>query len=418
MLSVTGQLLPLAVTPILTRLYGPDDFGLFAVFFAVIAVTGAIAGLRLEQAIIIEKTPAEATATLFMALGTAAVLTCLVAVVGYISVSMFAPMNAADYDGLFWISVGITSFALCAMNALTLVALRAKELLAPARAKFVQGIVQALVPVGLGLGGAGPAGLILGQMLGFLAGVATLAPAGLRLVHTMEAFSLQSLRSAWTRQQLYRLYAAPALLLNTGSKMLPIIVLAAFWSEALAGQVAVAQRLLFAPARLLGQTVSQFYIARAAPLTGDDPPALRRLFLNHVVLLTAAGAVIFMPIFAASSDMVAVLLGEEWRSLSYVLHLLIPLAWADFVLFPVGQTFNLIAHHKAGLAIDLALAISIAAVFLLGYSLDAAGEQVILYWSLGTFACYSAALVYGYVLLRRMATDMLKQRNTAASPFS
>jgi O-antigen/teichoic acid export membrane protein len=49
--TTIAQSIPVAITPILTRLYTPEDFGLLAVFVALTAILGSIANGRYELAI-------------------------------------------------------------------------------------------------------------------------------------------------------------------------------------------------------------------------------------------------------------------------------------------------------------------------------------------------------------------------------
>ena len=53
--STLSQAIPIAVSPILTRLYKPEDFGLYAIFVAIITIIGTIASGRYELAIILPK---------------------------------------------------------------------------------------------------------------------------------------------------------------------------------------------------------------------------------------------------------------------------------------------------------------------------------------------------------------------------
>ena len=49
--TAIAQAIPIAVSPILTRLYSPDDFGLLAIYSACIMVLSVIATARFELAI-------------------------------------------------------------------------------------------------------------------------------------------------------------------------------------------------------------------------------------------------------------------------------------------------------------------------------------------------------------------------------
>ena len=53
--TTIAQAIPIAISPVLTRIYTPSDFGLFALFNSLIAVFGVIASGRYELAIMLPK---------------------------------------------------------------------------------------------------------------------------------------------------------------------------------------------------------------------------------------------------------------------------------------------------------------------------------------------------------------------------
>jgi O-antigen/teichoic acid export membrane protein len=53
--TTIAQVIPIAISPILTRLYTPEDFGKYSVFLSFVLIASSIATLRYEQAIILPK---------------------------------------------------------------------------------------------------------------------------------------------------------------------------------------------------------------------------------------------------------------------------------------------------------------------------------------------------------------------------
>lgn len=53
--TTISQALPIAVAPILTRIYSPEDFGLFAFYFAIVSILAVLATGRYELAIALPK---------------------------------------------------------------------------------------------------------------------------------------------------------------------------------------------------------------------------------------------------------------------------------------------------------------------------------------------------------------------------
>ncbi|MCS5582709.1 MAG: oligosaccharide flippase family protein, partial [Pseudomonadales bacterium] len=58
--TAAGQLIVIAASPILTRLYSPEDFGMLAVYGGVLGILGVIASLRYQLAIPLPDTDREA----------------------------------------------------------------------------------------------------------------------------------------------------------------------------------------------------------------------------------------------------------------------------------------------------------------------------------------------------------------------
>mgnify|MGYP005990548957 FL=1 len=53
--TTIAQALPVAISPILTRMYAPEDFGLFAIFIAITAIFGSTVNARYDLAIMLPK---------------------------------------------------------------------------------------------------------------------------------------------------------------------------------------------------------------------------------------------------------------------------------------------------------------------------------------------------------------------------
>jgi O-antigen/teichoic acid export membrane protein len=53
--TTIAQAIPIAISPILTRIYSPEDFGVFALFVAITSIFGTIANGRYELAIMLPK---------------------------------------------------------------------------------------------------------------------------------------------------------------------------------------------------------------------------------------------------------------------------------------------------------------------------------------------------------------------------
>ena len=58
--TVLAQIIPLIISPFLTRLYSPKEFGVLALFSSISVILGSIVNGRYEQALVLIKTENEA----------------------------------------------------------------------------------------------------------------------------------------------------------------------------------------------------------------------------------------------------------------------------------------------------------------------------------------------------------------------
>ena len=66
--TTIAQVIPIAISPLLTRIYTPEDFGLAALFFAFFSILSSIATGRYELAIMSPKSDDEAKHIVFLSI--------------------------------------------------------------------------------------------------------------------------------------------------------------------------------------------------------------------------------------------------------------------------------------------------------------------------------------------------------------
>ena len=83
--TTIAQAIPIAISPILTRIYTPEDFGVLALFVAITTIFGTIANGRYELAIMLPKKDEDAIN--IFALGF--IITCFISLILLILVLIF-----------------------------------------------------------------------------------------------------------------------------------------------------------------------------------------------------------------------------------------------------------------------------------------------------------------------------------------
>jgi O-antigen/teichoic acid export membrane protein len=320
--TAVAQLLLALAVPVLARLYTPAEYGVLAVYSSTLTVLVVAASLRYETAIPLPREEFAAASLLALTLGillaTGAVVSLLVWLGGDAFVSA---VNVPTLRPYLWL-MPVAFLAAGTYQALSYWAIRHREFRRLARTRLSQGGGQAAVQIGLGFAGAGALGLIVGDLIGRVAGVGGLALAAWR-ARPVERPTLAAVREIAARYRRFPLLTTWAGLLNIGSLQLPSIVFSAAFGAAAAGLYALSYKLLVLPTMLVAQAVGQVFLSRAARLAAE-PDRLRRLTERTALGLFAAGLPAYLAIGVAGPELFRVVLGGRWEESGRYAQVLAP----------------------------------------------------------------------------------------------
>jgi O-antigen/teichoic acid export membrane protein len=386
-----GQLLIVAVSPVLTRLYGPEAFGALAVFMGPAAILAMVAALRLEFAVPLAREEDEAVGVVHLCLVTAALMAALTALAAWLLAPWFAAATGVPgLRGLLWL---LPVTVLCSGLAVPLNywSIRQGTFRANSANRLVAAGGQAGGQLALGAAGAGGAGLILGYCLGPLAAFLHFA------LSLTAAERARLFRVRWSglwplarRHWRFPAYTAPSSLLTSSTQLLPAVLLAVLYGPAVAGWFGLGQRVMGLPVRLLSHAASQVFLGEAQRFA--DPAAARRLFVRSAAGFAAVGLVGTAPVVLFGPSLFALVFGAEWREAGLMAAILVPHHLARFVGNPVSQTLNIYGRQGLYLASSAANGAALVLSFGLGWALELGPMRVIMLYSIGTALAYLLAL--------------------------
>ncbi|MBA3554317.1 MAG: oligosaccharide flippase family protein, partial [Gemmatimonadales bacterium] len=173
--SAMGQLLLALALPLLAHLYTPADYGTLAVYSALIAVLVVLASLRYEMAIPLPEDDTAAASLLVLTFGILAAMAALVSLlVWLLGDSFVAVVKVPTLRPYLWlIPLGLLGAG--AYQALSYWAIRRRAFGHLARTRLGQGAGQVVTQVAAGIAGAGAPGLLIGDLVGRVAGAGGLA---------------------------------------------------------------------------------------------------------------------------------------------------------------------------------------------------------------------------------------------------
>jgi len=345
--TTAAQVLTIAAAPALTRLYAPHDLGILSLFTAVVALFASAAAWRYDYAIILPRRDAEAANLFGLSCFIVILMAGLAAVVVVVAGDRLSEALGAPDLAPFLPLAPVAVIAIGLYLPLSSWAARRRHYKEVSIAQIVRSIGGTAIQIVLGLLKSGPAGLILGVIMGQLIAGGTLVGQIWRKDGRLIAASLDPKEIWWLGREHsdFPMFSMPSAYLFAVTQTVPAMLLAMCFDPAVAGGYWLASRICQMPIALLGEAVRQVFYERAASQFNRDEGQLLILAkstmgLAFIVFVPFAIMILFAPkLFEAA-------FGEAWvYAGTYSQWLIVP--WTvEFICTPSLTLVPIYSHQR------------------------------------------------------------------------
>lgn len=403
--NVTAKLIGILLTPIITRLYSPADYGVFNVFMSIVGVTGSLATLRYAVTIPIAKD--EETADRLIKL-------CLLVTLGLsflwlIFIAIFGKTISSYYDtnqlNTFLLLIPIVFLGKGIYETLNNWAIRAKKFKLITRTKISQSVSSSGVKIILGLLRIKPLGLFIGHIVQETAGITSLSISLLKTKpKTFTTFSWAEIKNVAVRYKRFPLFQSwSQLLLATGAQ-LPILLLGIFFNAEVVGVFGLAKNMIHLPMDLIGNAVAQVYYAEISKIGKNNPDKIYKLSISLIKKLFFIGLipVAFLMIFGPW--IFGFVFGEEWHDAGIYARYLSIYVLMAFISVPIANVFNVYERMDLQLTLNIVRVIFVAGIFFVCHLLNLSAIHTIVVFSVG--------MVFYFIYLTISILRLIKKNRT------
>jgi O-antigen/teichoic acid export membrane protein len=345
--TALARAIPILSSPILTRLYTPADFGIFAVFMALVSsIIPAVCG-KYEVAMVLPKSHIQGLHLLGISFKVAIAISLIFLFVVVMFQDYLLTLLDAQKLGR-WIYLAPLALVFTGlMTAMNYFANRNKDYKNMAEGKMVNSLSVAVTSIILGIFGVGFWGLLTGAIVGLI--VATTY-----LLYLYRA-NLSSELLLWGRANVelmkryidYPLYNASGGLLNGITVALPVFFLSHYFPESIVGYFSLVLRVANTPLSFISASVSEVNLKKIVDLVNmktDVRPYLIKVTigLTAIVLLPTIILTIFSP------KIFSFVFGEEWREAGIYMQILMPAMAVRFVSSTLSTTLGATQNNQLG----------------------------------------------------------------------
>jgi O-antigen/teichoic acid export membrane protein len=309
-----AQAITMAFAPVITRLYGPEAFGMLGTFMAILGVLTPIAALTYPIAIVLPKSDADAKSLAKLSAILALVIAAVTAIVLLVAGGWIAEALSLGAIAGFLLLIPIAMVFSAYQQILTQWLIRKKQFKITARVAVIQALTINSAKAGVGWFHPVGAALIVIATIGHALHAALLW-SGIRsreTAHPNQDESTGTIRELAKRHRDFPLFRAPQVALNGLSQSLPILMLASFFGPAAAGFYTLGRTVMGVPSALIGGAVGDVFYPRIAE-AANNKEKLFSLVLKATAALAAVGFLPFFIVIAFGPWLFSFVFGAEWR---------------------------------------------------------------------------------------------------------
>lgn len=362
-----AQAIPIAVSPILTRLYTPEEFGFFAVYMAITAILTVLVTGRYELAIMLPKEDDKAINILGLSVFLSFIISLLLLViVVFLGEEIAELLNSPEIAlWLYWVPA--STFLAGVYQSLNYWSNRRAHYARLATSRVFQSVSGAGGQLGGGVYGASTGGLIGGQVFGLIISTAVLA----KLVNKDDRDLLRRINKKDALIQAKRYKNFPRFLvfahgLNAASSQIIIVLLTSFFTATVAGLYTLTQRVLGAPISLVANALGDVFRQEASYSYVHHGECLQ-IYKSTFKKLLLIASPSFLTFYFIAPDLFAIVFGEKWREAGRYAQILTPMFFLRFVTSPLSSMFMIAEKQKLDLFWQAALFLLTSSALVVGY---------------------------------------------------
>ncbi len=395
--TTIAQAIPIAISPILTRIYTPEDFGVFALYIGIVNFIAVVATARYEMAIVLPKSEKEAINILALSiLITLSIVFVITFIIIFLKKFILDSLNASALGYIIYL----------VPLSILLAGLAQSFNYWSNRKEYFKNMSNAQVSQSISIGIFQPlfkfiginSGLILGNIVGRFVSVFILMHKFIKNDKT----SLQYIKKEVMIEQMIKykdfplvnsFHAFSDILRSSGSVML----ISSFFGSAILGFYTLSLRVLQVPIGIIGSALGQVLYKKFSSLHNDNQPLYPYVKVVMIKLLLVALPT-FGILFFIAPDLFAFVFGEKWRIAGEYSQILIPYLFMNFLISPISSIPIVLQRQKSIFLISLVGNVIYILAFILFNFL--AFSQVLIILTLSQVFFYLYVIYWYYKIIR------------------
>lgn len=402
--TTIAQAIPIAITPILTRIYTPEEFGSFALYMALVGLLGVAATGKYELAIMLPESDKDADILVILSLWLAVLFSLLSFVLIFAFNEKIANLLGSTNIQPWLYTVPLGVLLTGGYNALNYWLNRHKRYLRMSKNRVLQSTTASSFSIFIGWLNSGAGGLIVGQLIGQLVTTLLLLKTFIFRKNKSNHITLdiQQVKKVAFRYKNHPQHLLLAHWVGTVGMQSPVFIISSVFGSTITGFYALAYKMVSMPSLLIANAIGDVYRQEATTMYWEKGE-FRSLFIATLHNTTKLAVIPFIILYAIAPDLFSLVFGESWGIAGEYARILIIASFFQFIFTPidkgaliVGATTYILIWHLLRFFLFVSLAV-------INYFQDLSIEVIL--WSVTLINIFIQVLdgVVGYILSGKKA---------------
>jgi O-antigen/teichoic acid export membrane protein len=310
-----AQVIALAFTPIITRQYGPEAFGVLGAFVAMLAILTPLAALSYPIAIVLPSHDRDAFGIAKLALFLSLISGSVVTLAIYSFGDGLAKILNLDGLGvlIYLMPVALVFTTMGSIASQWVV--RKKEFKIKAKATVYHALFEQLSKVIVGFFSPVAAVLVGVRSVSGIVKAGLIYVALRKKPHRVQEVTAEvkgkTMSALAGQYHDFPIYRTPQRIVSAISKNLPVVMLASFFGPAAAGFYTLGKMVMGVPSTLIGQSVASVFYPKINEVVLAGKKS-QKLIARGTVALAVAGLVPFGAVLILGPWLFEIIFGSEW----------------------------------------------------------------------------------------------------------
>ena len=410
--NITAQVISIVSIPIITRIYSPYDYGIFAIYMSIVAILAPISTLHFHRAMLLPDNRNDAINLLGLSFLSAMAFSIIVLIfISLVCFSGFLPnewIKKGAQDFLWIVPLGV----LIQGSALIIQfwALKYKMFNNLALARVTESVTDRSFVIATGfLISATPIGLIGGRILGPFIALLSLAYQTFshEIKFLFKNLSFIEMRRLSLRYKEFPLYSTSAFIANSIARQAPTLLLAVLFPTAVVGFYGLVVMMIRMPMALIGDAISKVFFQRATENFENHEMVAKdsTLLVGYMIYLLFPA---IMVLLCFGEEIFSSLFGSSWQEAGHYAQILCLSFLPMFMFRPLSILFDAYKRQKQMLKFNSLLLIVrgvsvVGGAYFSNYSVSITFTTLAIF----TFITYTYGIFYLFTLVSIRPTKVL-----------